>query len=257
MTERTEGFEPECLALRAEVERLRKQWDEHCAYHGAESPHALDDALNRASDAESHCKSLAEDRTSLRAEAEWVRAELAREYAARGQDSRALTNRVTEHAEARWVAESRLAAANELLERASDEITSDIHDDPVTIELAADIRAHLAAQPAAAPIAYKAGPYRPDVCEVVDPQGSTWAAPTVMRAAVTAEQAQQDALHALNRRYHRHEAEQRVLDAMAAVSHAQLMQWFAEGTSTYDLGVNAGERLALARTELARRGLKP
>jgi chromosome segregation ATPase len=53
----------------------------------------------------------------LRAEVARLRNELAKEYAARGQDSRALTNRVTEHAEARWVAESRLAAATALLER--------------------------------------------------------------------------------------------------------------------------------------------
>jgi hypothetical protein len=51
-------------------------------------------------------------------------------------------------------------------------------------------------------------------------------APAEMRAAVTSEQAQQDALYALNRRYHRHVAEQAVLDAMAAVSDDDC-QWHA------------------------------
>ena len=50
-----------CKELESDVNRLEKQWEEHCAYHGSESPHALNDALYRASDAESHCKALAED----------------------------------------------------------------------------------------------------------------------------------------------------------------------------------------------------
>lgn len=61
--------------LRAENERLEKQWEEHCAFHGAESPHALNAALYRASDAESHCKALSEDVFRLSAENERLREE--------------------------------------------------------------------------------------------------------------------------------------------------------------------------------------
>jgi len=63
---------------RAEIQRLEKQWDEHCAFHGGESPHALNAALYRASDAESHCKALAEDVSRLRADLATVKAEHAR-----------------------------------------------------------------------------------------------------------------------------------------------------------------------------------
>ena len=52
----------------AERDRLQVQWDEHCAFHGSESPHALNEAQYRASDAESHCKALAEDVSRLRRE---------------------------------------------------------------------------------------------------------------------------------------------------------------------------------------------
>jgi regulator of replication initiation timing len=65
----------ECARLRAENERLTKQWDEHCSYHGSESPHALNDALYRATDAESHCSALAQDATRLTADNKRLRAE--------------------------------------------------------------------------------------------------------------------------------------------------------------------------------------
>ena len=56
-----------------------------------------------------------------------------------------------------------------LLERALDEIDSDIHDDPVTIETVADIRAHLAAQPATAPARTEACEHGDNPCSDRDP----------------------------------------------------------------------------------------
>lgn len=60
----------ELRSSRARIAELEKQWEEHCAFHGSESPHALQAALYRASDAESHCKALAEDRSALTAQVE-------------------------------------------------------------------------------------------------------------------------------------------------------------------------------------------
>jgi hypothetical protein len=65
-----------CLRLKARVREMEAQWEEHCAYHGAESPHALNDALYRASDAESHCKALAEDIAREKARANGLTATL-------------------------------------------------------------------------------------------------------------------------------------------------------------------------------------
>lgn len=127
--------ESELATLRAESERLTRQWDEHCAYHGSESPHALQEALYRASDAESQCKALAEDRSALRREVERVTglaratAETADKLLAERTSLRSEVERLRadvasadtnyhECAKARGAAESRLAAATELIVRA-------------------------------------------------------------------------------------------------------------------------------------------
>lgn len=124
-----------------------------------------------------------------------------------------------------------LATPNALLERwvNAPEITQHEYlSGRADMNLGTETRAYLAAQPATAP--------------------------TEVRPAVTAEQAQQDALHALNRRYHRHEAEQRVLDAMGAIPKEDL-DW------TIELQAEIDERspavVVACRAELARRGLKP
>jgi hypothetical protein len=57
--------------------------------------------------------------------------------------------------DARMAAEAEAAALRALLGRALDEIDSDIHDDPVTLQLVADIKDHLPAQPATAPCAHQ------------------------------------------------------------------------------------------------------
>jgi hypothetical protein len=63
--------------LEKRIEQLEVQWQIHCQFHTSENPHALQEARYRASDAESHCKALAEDRSALRKEVERLRAILA------------------------------------------------------------------------------------------------------------------------------------------------------------------------------------
>lgn len=63
--------------LEKRIQQLEAQWQEHCAFHASENPHALQEALYRASDAESACKALAEDRSALRKEVERLRTILA------------------------------------------------------------------------------------------------------------------------------------------------------------------------------------
>lgn len=113
--------------LETEIERLTRQWDERRVAHGAESPHALREALYRASDAESHCKALAEDVSSLRREVErlrlaregaeqaWARAEKENdELHAEVERLRALNDKWAQQA---YADRTSLAAANALLQQ--------------------------------------------------------------------------------------------------------------------------------------------
>lgn len=143
-------------------------------------------------------------------------------------------------------AESRLTAANALLER----IYNWQGPHGLTVTVMNDIRAHLAAQPATAPRCPQCRSVGAHKMDCTDP--SRYAQPAAAPECPRCDQALaalSEGIAEAGRLHLRTEAERAVLEAMAARTEAQLRAMAS--------GVWCGHGQDAAIAELARRGLKP